>query len=73
VRGKKVRWRKRALSDLHAFHEWLATKENGKPKQTVRRIRLAADGMTRLGDIGRPGIEPGLRELSVKNAPYVIV
>ena len=29
--------------------------------------------MTRLGDIGRPGIEPSLRELSVKNAPYIIV
>lgn len=29
--------------------------------------------MKRLGDIGRPSIEPGVRELSVRNAPYVIV
>lgn len=73
MRGKPVKWRARALADLRAFHGWLATKENAKPKQTIRRIRIAAESMTRLGDIGRPGIEPGLRELSVKNAPYIIV
>lgn len=29
--------------------------------------------MERLGDIGRPSRVPGVRELSVRNAPYVIV
>ena len=62
-----------ALADLRGFHDWLSTNENAKPEQTIRRIRLAAESMTRLGDIGRPGIEPSLRELSVKNAPYIIV
>lgn len=29
--------------------------------------------MRRLGDIGRRGGKPGTRELTVRNAPYVIV
>lgn len=29
--------------------------------------------MRRLGDIGRPSRVEGLRELSVRNAPYVVV
>lgn len=41
--------------------------------KTVARIRAAAESLKRLGDIGRPSIEPGVRELSVRNAPYVIV
>jgi plasmid stabilization system protein ParE len=47
--------------------------ERGKPKQSIARIRTAAESLKRLGDIGRPSIEAGLRELSVRNAPYVIV
>ena len=47
--------------------------ERGNPKKTIGRIRSAAASLKRLGDIGRPGIEPELRELSVRNAPYVIV
>jgi toxin ParE1/3/4 len=70
---KRVRWRARALADLRGFHKWLATLDRGNPGKTVGRIRAAADSMKRLGDIGRPSIEPGLRELSVRNAPYVIV
>jgi len=47
--------------------------ERANPKQTIGRIRAAAESMRRLGDIGRPGVEAGTRELSVRNAPYVIV
>ena len=70
---KRVRWRVRALDDLRGYYEWLKTIEGAKPKRTVARIRAAAESMKRLGDIGRPGVEPGLRELSVRNAPYVVV
>lgn len=73
MRGKPIRWRARALADLQAAHEWLETLENAQPAQTISRIRIAAESMRRLGDIGRPGIEPGVRELSVRNAPYVII
>ncbi len=70
---KRLKWRKQALADLQAFHDWLATLESAKPTQIVQRIRFAAESLSRLGDIGRPGAVAGLRELSVQNAPYVIV
>lgn len=73
MKRKRVRWRVKALQDLHGFHEWLSTVENSKPGRTVARIRAAARSMKRLGDIGRPSREAGIRELSVRNAPYVIV
>jgi toxin ParE1/3/4 len=69
----RLRWRARALADLEAFHDWLRSVEGAKPKQTISRIRAAAQSMRRLGDIGRPSVIEGLRELSVRNAPYVIV
>lgn len=69
---KQVRWRQRALSDLQAIHDWLATLDGADPQRAIERIRAAADAMVRLGDIGRPSVEPGLRELSVRHAPYVI-
>ena len=68
-----MRWRAGALADLRSFHDWLETIAGANPKATIARIRAAAESMQRLGDIGRPGLEQGLRELSVRNAPYVIV
>lgn len=70
---ERVRWRARALADLREFHEWLAGLERGNPKKTIARIRAAAESLKRLGDIGRPSIEEGVRELPVRNVPYVIV
>jgi toxin ParE1/3/4 len=73
LRRLRVQWRARALDDLKAFHDWLSTIEGAKPAQTVRRIRAAVESMTRLGDIGRPSRIEGVRELTVRNAPYIIV
>lgn len=73
MKALRVQWRARALSDLQGFHDWLATVDGAKPDQTIRRIRAAAESMRRLGDIGRPSKIEGLRELSVRNAPYIIV
>jgi len=73
VNQKRVRWRTKALADLRQHYDWLVTLENAKPKRTIARIRAAAKSMERLGDIGRPSREAGVRELSVRHAPYVIV
>lgn len=72
-KAKRVRWRTRALEDLRGFNDWLATLERGDPRKTIGRIRAAAESLKRLGGVGRPSIERGVRELSVRNAPYVIV
>lgn len=68
-----IRWRKEALADLEKYSEWLATIERAKPRQTIGRIRAAANSMRRLGDIGRPTKVKNVRALSVRNAPYVVL
>lgn len=73
MKRRRLSWRRRALDDLRAVHEWLQNTQRGDSKKTIGRIRATALSTTRLGDIGRPSIEAGLRELSVRNAPYVIV
>lgn len=69
---RRIVWRARALADLRAYHDWLLTLENANPARTMKRIRAAAQTLTRLGDIGRPSRVEGVRELSVRGAPYVI-
>jgi len=66
---RRVRWRARALADLETIKAWLP---NANPSKTLLRIRTAADTLRRLGDIGRPSRVEGVREMSVRAAPYVI-
>ena len=73
MKPKTIRWRISALRDLRNHHDWLAAIEGAKPRETIARIRSAVGSMRRLGDIGRPAPVAGLRELSVRNAPYVVV
>jgi toxin ParE1/3/4 len=70
---RRILWRKRALSDLEQIHGWLTSIEGAKPNRAIRRIHNAANALARLGDIGRPSRVEGVRELSVRGAPYVIV
>jgi plasmid stabilization system protein ParE len=73
VKRLRVQWREEALADLQRYYDWLKAVEGANPARVIRRIRMAANSMRRLGDIGRPGGKRGARELSVRNAPYVIV
>lgn len=68
-----MKWTQTAKKQLQDFKVWLSTLEDANPKQTISRIKSCADGLVRLGDIGRPSVLQGYRELSVKSAPYVIV
>jgi plasmid stabilization system protein ParE len=68
----RVRWQRRALSDLKSFKEWLETLPDANADRVVQRIKDAAQRLGRLGDIGRPSKLLNIRELSVANAPYVI-
>jgi plasmid stabilization system protein ParE len=70
---RRLQWREQALSDLDRIHAWLCSIEGANPDRTVLRIRAAAESLCRLGDIGRPSKAEGARELSVRNAPYVVV
>ena len=68
----EVVWLEKAVADLEQIDAWLSRIENANPATVRKRIRRAIDSLTRLGDIGRPSRTEGFRELSVRNAPYVI-
>jgi len=65
--------RESAVDDLDRIDAWLSTIEDARPDQVRARIGAAITSLERLGDIGRPSLIEGLRELSVRTAPYVIV
>lgn len=69
---RRVKWRSQALADLKRIHAWLSTIEGADPDRAIVRIRKAATTLARLGDIGRPSRIEGAREMSVRNAPYII-
>jgi plasmid stabilization system protein ParE len=69
----RVRWSKPALADLRDVRAWLDSLPNSNPKRVIGRIRASADLLAVLGDVGRPSGLEGLRELSVRDAPYVLV
>lgn len=68
----EIRWRRRALDDLSRIFLWLSDNGHADANRVIMRIRLAAESLARLGDIGRPSRVRGVRELSVRTAPYVI-
>ena len=70
---QRLLWRAAALADLKQHRAWLSSLEGAKPDRIVLRIRAAAQSLLLLGDIGRPSVTFGVRELSVRSAPYVIV
>jgi toxin ParE1/3/4 len=65
--------RERADNDLDAIFAWIAKDNPGAAAAMIRRIRarigkLAIPG---LENMGRPGLDPGTRELI--EPPYIIV
>ena len=69
----RLLWRARALADLEQIHAWLSAIDGAEPDRALSRLHAAAESLVRLGDIGRHSRVPGLRELSVRTEPYVIV
>ena len=68
-----VVWRDKAIADLERIDAWLSGIEGANSTTVRRRIDATAEALQRLGDIGRPSKISGLREISVRNAQYVIV
>lgn len=69
---KRVVWKATAGADLRRIRAWLSTIEGAKPARAIARIRTVANKLAD-GDIGRSGEQPGTRELSVPDAPYLLV
>jgi toxin ParE1/3/4 len=70
---RRIEWSLDALDDLRELRAWLKTLPRAKPGQTIGRIRAEVMALSTLGDIGRPGKRFGLRELALRNVPYVVI
>jgi plasmid stabilization system protein ParE len=68
----QVRWAPAARRDLARIRSYIAEFNPWAASRIAVRILAAADSLEHLPRRGRPGIEPGTREL-VGVAPYVIV
>jgi toxin ParE1/3/4 len=69
----KITIRAKAADDLEAIYSWIAKDNPQAARRVIRRLR---DRIERLGApglayLGRPGIEPGTRELI--EPPYIII
>jgi toxin ParE1/3/4 len=68
----QVRWAPAARRDLERIRSYIAEFNPWAASRIAVRILAAADSLEHLPRRGRPGIEPGTREL-VGVAPYVTV
>lgn len=68
----KVRWTVPALSDIATHHDYLTVFSPAAARRIARALREAGDTLARFPRRGRPGREPGTREL-VAVHPYVVV
>jgi plasmid stabilization system protein ParE len=69
----KVIVREAAEQDLHGIFEWISQHNPSTAAKVVARIRdrMSFLEVDSLADMGRPGLDPGIRELI--EYPYIIV
>jgi len=68
----RLRWTAPALRDLEALGDHIARDDPAAATRIVARIFDQTDGLVAHPDIGRPGRIPGIRELVVKDTPYIV-
>jgi toxin ParE1/3/4 len=68
----RVRWTTPALADVEAHHDYLAAFNPAAARRVAGALRSAGDTLARFPHRGRPGREPGTRELAAVR-PYVVV
>jgi toxin ParE1/3/4 len=69
----KVRYRRRALSDIEGIHRYLGDRNPRAATEVVGRIRAAAERLGSWPHIGHAGRAPGTHEWVVTESPYIIV
>ena len=68
----EIVWRRTALNDLEAIHEFIA-QDNPQAAARVRdAVRNAVGRVAVHPNLGRTGRVEGTRELIISNAPYIV-
>ena len=70
----RIRWTQPAVSDLTGICDYLEVNENPTLAHRVAQaIFDAAHSLVPFPNKGRPGHEPGTRELVIQRFPYLVV
>jgi toxin ParE1/3/4 len=69
----RLRWTSAAANDLETISGYLHRQNPQIAQQTVRRLYAEIRELSRFPSRGRPGREPGTRELILSGLPYVII
>jgi toxin ParE1/3/4 len=65
-------WTRRATLDLAEIRSYIANEHPRAASGVAARIRAAVAHLRDHPNLGRPGREPGTRELVVTRTPYVV-
>jgi plasmid stabilization system protein ParE len=69
----RLRWTSAAANDLENISNYLHQKHPQVAQPTVRRLYAEIRELSRFPSRGRPGREPGTRELILTDRPYVVI
>jgi toxin ParE1/3/4 len=72
-RWMRLRWTSAAANDLENISNYLHQKHPQVAQPTVRRLYAEIRELSRFPSRGRPGREPGTRELILTDRPYVVI
>jgi toxin ParE1/3/4 len=68
----RIRWTPAAADDLQSIFDYLSETNPNLARSTVIEIRKAVRSLKRLPNRGRPGREPGTRELLHTRLPHIV-
>jgi toxin ParE1/3/4 len=68
-----VTWSLLARKDLEALRTYIANDNPAAAERIAGRISAASDRLVRYPQLGRPGRQPGTRELVVARTPYILI
>jgi plasmid stabilization system protein ParE len=66
-------WTPEAISDIRQTWDYIAADSEAAADRTIALITSAGDRLDTFPRIGRPGLEPGTRELVVVRTQYRLV
>jgi addiction module RelE/StbE family toxin len=69
----RLRWTLAAANDLENISDYLHSRNPQIAQHTVRRLYAEIRELSRFPSRGRPGREPGTRELILSGLPYVVI
>lgn len=68
-----IEWTDLADADAGAIFDHVILDDSRTAEEIIKRVIAATNRLAQFPDIGRPGREPGTRELILPRLPYIII